>query len=136
MRFNVQNWIEQVKAKPDHIRHRYMIGCVTLSMFFVVIIWSLTITENFKKSDTTDTAESVGNILPKSSDFSLDQILSGDGSMNSKPERSGQEFLRQQEESRARLNPDEDGLKPKGDQSADKENTTDPSNIVMPKLPQ
>lgn len=135
MRFNVQNWIEQVKSKPEHIRHRYLLGCVGVSMFFVIIIWSLTITENFKKTDTVKSAEKNGNILPKTSDFSLDAILSGDGGIQEKPSKSGEDFLRQQEENRTRLNPEEEGIKPKENLSDEDETVENPSNIVMPKLP-
>ena len=95
MSFNVQNWIEQVKTKPEHIRQRYMLGCVATSMFFVVIVWSLTVTEGFKRTASTDTSEikdAASSILPKSSDFSLDQILSGEGSLEAVQPKSGEEF--------------------------------------------
>ena len=113
MRFNVQNWIEEIKGKPENIRHRYMLGCVGVSMFFVVIVWSLTVSENFKNSDTEGSSEMSNRILPQSADFSLDQILSGEENLQEKQQKSGEEFLREQEANRARLNPEEDGIKPK-----------------------
>ncbi len=135
MRFNIQNWVEQVKSRPEHIRHRYLIGCVAVSMFFVVTIWSLTITENFKKSSPVKSAEKNSNILPKTSDFSLDSILSGDGTIQDKPSKSGEDFLRQQEENRSRLDPEYEGIKPKESETGEEGATDNPSNIVMPTLP-
>lgn len=139
MSFNVQNWIEQVKAKPENIRQRYMVGCVATSMFFVVIVWSLTVTESFKKtnpSDIAETTKATGGILPKSSDFSLDQILSGEGKFEAIQPKSGEEFLREQGENRTRLDPDDEGIRPKGEEVKE-ESETDPAmqNIPMLTLP-
>lgn len=132
MRFSVQNWIEEVKAKPEHIRYRYMVGCVGCSMFFVVIVWSLTISETFKQTVNKQTAETVGSMLPKSSNFSLDQILSGEGSLQPETPRTGEEFLREQEANRTKLDPNEEGIRPKGDEVPEEEV---PTGLVMPTLP-
>lgn len=113
MRWNIQNWIEDIKAKPEHIRHRYVIGCVATSMFFIIIVWSITVSEAFKQTVTTAQSPDTGGILPKTSDFSLDQILSGQKSLNTEAPKSGETYLREQVDSRARPNPEEEGLKPK-----------------------
>lgn len=121
MRWNIQDWVEEVKRKPEHIRERYVIGCVAASMFFVIIVWSLTVTEGFKKSVAkTETATS-GGILPQPSDFSLDDILSGKDTVEAGKSKSAEEFLREQTENRARLNPDEEGVTPKEGKSAEEE---------------
>ncbi len=122
MRWNIQDWVEEVKAKPEHIRQRYVIGCVATSMFFVIIVWSLTVTEGFKKSVAkTEGTTTNGGLLPKPSDFSLDDILSGKDAANTAKSKSGEEFVREQTENRARLNPDEEGLTPKGEKPAEEE---------------
>lgn len=120
MRWNIQNWIEEVKEKPEHIRQRYVIGCVFASMFFVIIVWSLTVSENFKKTVIKkEGAASSGSILPKPSDFSLDEILSGQDSLDTNRQKSSEEFLREQQESRARIDPNESGIVPKESEPAD-----------------
>lgn len=118
MRWSIQDWVEEVKRKPEHIRHRYVIGCVTASMFFVLIIWSLTVTEGFKQSATKNEGTIGGGLIPKPSDFSLDDIFSGKDSTETNTSKSGEEFVREQTESRKRLNPDEEGVAPRGEQSA------------------
>lgn len=125
MRWNIQNWIEEVKEKPEHIRHRYVIGCVSASMFFVVIVWSLTVSENFKKTVAKkDGTATSGGMLPKPSDFSLDDILSGEESLDAAKSKSSEEFLREQGESRARIDPNETGVVPKEDMPTDADTTT------------
>lgn len=124
MRWNIQDWVEEVKEKPEHIRQRYVVGCVAASMFFVIIVWSLTVTEGFKKSVAkTEGAATNGGLLPKPSDFSLDDILSGKDSTDANKPKSGEEFVREQTENRARLNPDEEGLMPKGETLTEEDET-------------
>ncbi len=124
MRWNIQDWVEEVKQKPEHVRHRYVVGCVAASMFFVIIVWSLTVTEGFKKSVAkTETTTTNGGLLPKPSDFSLDDILSGKDSTEMNKSKSGEEFVREQTENRARLNPEEEGLMPKGETPAEEDET-------------
>jgi hypothetical protein len=116
MRWNIQNWIEEVKTKPEHIRHRYVIGCVATSMFFIIIVWSLTVSEAFKETVTTTKLPDNGGILPKASDFSLDRVLSGQQSLTTEEPKTSEVYLREKAESlenRTRLNLDEEGLKPK-----------------------
>lgn len=122
MRWNIQDWVDEVKTKPEHIRRRYVIGCVAASMFFVIIVWSLTVTEGFKKSVAKNETSTInGGILPKPSDFSLDDILSGKDTAAMNKPKSGEEFVREQTENRTRLNPDEEGVMPKGERPAEEE---------------
>lgn len=121
MRWNIQDWVEEVKRKPEHVRERYVIGCVVASMFFVVIVWSLTVTEGFKKSVAKTEATTNGGLLPKPSDFSLDDILSGKDTAETGKPKSGEEFVREQTENRTRLNPDEEGVTPKGEKPVEEE---------------
>lgn len=117
MRWNLQNWIEEVKAKPEHIRRRYVFGCVFASMFFVVIVWSLTVSENFKSTvaKTEDVTAPAAGILPRPSDFAIDELFSGEEKPDMGTPKSGGEFLREQVENRTRINPDDEGVIPKAD---------------------
>ena len=127
MRWNIQSWIEEVKKKPEHIRSRYVVGCVSASMFFVIIIWSLTVTENFKKTVAKKDVDGVSSgMLPKPSDFSLDELLSGKKPSGTSQQKSSEEFLREQVESRQRINPDEEGLVPKEDKKESGDDQTVP----------
>ncbi len=69
MRWNIQNWIEDIKAKPEHIRHRYVIGCVATSMFFIIIVWSITVSEAFKQTVTTAQSPDTGGFFRKPPTF-------------------------------------------------------------------
>lgn len=113
MKWNIQNWIEEVKTKPEHVRQRYVIGCVAASMFFVIIVWSLTVSEQFKRATPTVASDQSESLLPKPSDFSLDEFLSGKDTIEEKAAKPSDEFLREQVESRDRINPDDEGIQPK-----------------------
>jgi hypothetical protein len=127
MRWNIQDWIEEVKMKPEHIRQRYVVGCVFASMFFVIIVWSLTVSENFKKTVAkTQDVTIPGSILPKKSDFSLEQMLSEEKAPGLNEVKSGEQFLRDQVENRTRLNPSEEGVMPKSDRP------TETSDVALP----
>lgn len=121
MRWSLEGWIERVKMKPESVRQRYVIGCALASMFFVLIIWSLTVSENLKrtKTESADGAVAGNGILLKPSDFSLDDILSGEKAMEAGTPKSGEEFLREQVENRARLDLGEQGIVPKEAQSSE-----------------
>ncbi len=113
--------------KPEHIRQRYVVGCVFASMFFVIIVWSLTVSENFKKTVAkTQDVTTPGSILPKKSDFSLEQMLSEEKAPGLNEVKSGEQFLRDQVENRTRLNPSEEGVMPKSDRP------TETSDVALP----
>lgn len=41
--------IEAIQKKPDHIRIRYVWGCVFVSMVFIFLIWILSVSIAFKE---------------------------------------------------------------------------------------
>lgn len=43
---DIQDKIEEIRRQPEHIRMRYVIGIVAVIMFFVVLIWIITVREN------------------------------------------------------------------------------------------
>lgn len=38
--------IEAVRGEPEHVRMRYVVGCVSVSMVFIIGIWLLSVSEN------------------------------------------------------------------------------------------
>lgn len=44
---NINEKIEEIRQKPEHERVRYVWGAVAISMLFVVIIWIVSLKENF-----------------------------------------------------------------------------------------
>lgn len=41
---NIKQKIEQIQKKPEHIRMRYVWGCVVVLMFFIVVLWVFSMT--------------------------------------------------------------------------------------------
>ncbi len=116
MRFNLEQWIENVQAKPEPVRMRYLFGCVAFSMLLVIGIWSLSVSENFRSisGGAQRAAENTHGLLPKASDFSLDSLLSNEKSLEDrKREVSGEMFFQNQLESREQPN-FEEGFVPQG----------------------
>lgn len=44
---NISDKIEEIRQKPEHERMRYVWGMVSVSMFFVIIIWIVSLKDNF-----------------------------------------------------------------------------------------
>ncbi len=122
MRFNLEQWIAHVQAKPDHVRMRYLVGSVTLSMLMVLGVWSLSVSEGVRalSQSAQETANEVQGILPKTSNFSLDSLLSGEKSLEErKKEVSGELFFQEQLDSKQSPNFEEDGaIAPAEDETA------------------
>jgi hypothetical protein len=73
--------IEAIREQPEHIRMRYVIGCLAVSMFFIVGIWLLSLGESFQSigSDVPAAAQRGKDLLPK------DQPSLGDLIQSAKP---------------------------------------------------
>ena len=127
MRFNFQRWVEEVQAKPEQVRLRYVAGCVAFSMLLVVGVWALSVSEDFRaiSLEAIDSAKEAEGLLPKASNFSLDALLSGEKSLEErKREVSGELFFQQQLEAREKPNFKEEGFLPNSGE--DTANPTDP----------
>lgn len=48
---NIEKKIEEIRAEPEHVRIRYVIGAVVISMLFVIIIWIASIKQTFQDFD-------------------------------------------------------------------------------------
>lgn len=57
--------IEQIRRQPEHIRRRYAIGCLAVSMALVIGLWFLTVQENMSNAarDLSGAAQS-GSLSP------------------------------------------------------------------------
>jgi hypothetical protein len=53
----IQNKIEEIRKKPEHIRLRYVWAMVAVSMFFIIIIWFFSL-----KSGQTEKAPALNGI--------------------------------------------------------------------------
>jgi Na+/H+ antiporter NhaC len=49
---NIQKKIEAIRQKPEHIRMRYVWVMVAISMFFIIIIWLISLSSMKNDSDT------------------------------------------------------------------------------------
>ncbi len=45
---SIQEKLEEIKKQPEHIRMRYVIGCVVISMIFVFVVWFVSLKQNFE----------------------------------------------------------------------------------------
>lgn len=46
---SIHNRIETIRQKPEHIRMRYVLGSVFLSMLLISILWIFSITTSFQR---------------------------------------------------------------------------------------
>ncbi len=47
---NLIRYIENIRQKPEHIRKRYVLAGVAISMFFIIIIWLFSLSETLSRS--------------------------------------------------------------------------------------
>lgn len=45
---SIQEKLEEIKKQPEHIRMRYVVGCVVVSMIFVFVVWLVSLKQNFE----------------------------------------------------------------------------------------
>jgi hypothetical protein len=55
---NLQDKIKEIQQKPEHIRLRYVWGCVAISMFFIVVLWVFSMTAGRVSSNESGLSES------------------------------------------------------------------------------
>jgi hypothetical protein len=61
MALNLNDTIEAIRQKPEHVRMRYAIGLALICMVFVTIIWLLTVRQGFSDS-SPETKERVNEV--------------------------------------------------------------------------
>ena len=69
--------IDSIRQQPEHIRMRYVLGCLFVSMLFILGIWLLSVGESFRSiSEETPSAALSGKaLLPKDPVPSLSDLL-------------------------------------------------------------
>lgn len=45
---NIQNKIEEIRRQPEHIRMRYVLGSVSISMVLIGILWIFSLTTSLQ----------------------------------------------------------------------------------------
>lgn len=83
--------IEAIRREPEHIRMRYVMLSVAVSMVFVVLLWALSVYEGFR-SAADQPAGIPGMELPKAP--SLDDF-SGKGTAKTAP--TGEDFFQSEQ---------------------------------------
>jgi len=85
---DLNNKIEEIRQKPEHIRLRYVWGGVAISMFFIVIIWVFSLNESMNKVKPTENSslpdikqsleeiQSTKDSIPSISDMTKDSSAS------------------------------------------------------------
>ena len=96
-------------------------------MFFIVIVWSLTVTQIFQGSQKKDIQgkETASSLFPKAANVSIDDVLKGIRSIGDTPQKTGQEFLREQQQNQDRLKPNDEGIMPKDERAQKKQEAVD-----------
>lgn len=83
---NINKKIEEIRRKPEHIRHRYVLGAVAISMLLILIIWIFSIKESFKSMSSEEEnfsklKESFDENINKENLPSLESLLEESGRM-------------------------------------------------------
>lgn len=109
----LEQWIESVRQKPEHIRVRYVIGCVAASMVLVIGVWLLSVSEGFKNVAQDAETSEFQQILPRPSDFSLDALIEGKQSLGTEePPVSGESYFQDQYQGKTEPKLGEEGIQP------------------------
>ncbi|MDO8566385.1 MAG: hypothetical protein Q7S04_04385 [Candidatus Moranbacteria bacterium] len=92
--------IEWVRRQPEHIRMRYVLGSLFVSMVFILGIWFLSLAESFQsiKQDTSAAAFKGKELLPKEGVPSLSGLLEQATPLrvDGQGEKTGKEYFNEQ----------------------------------------
>lgn len=91
--------IEWVREQPEHIRKRYVIICLAVSMAFIVGIWLLSLQAGFRSigQDIPAAAEKGRELLPDGQVPSLGDLLEQSEPLRvGGQEKTGQEYFDEQ----------------------------------------
>lgn len=102
MKINIWEKIEQIREQPEHIRMRYVFGCLAVSMTFIIGIWLLSLKESFGNisRDVSNTAEKSKEQLPDVKIPSLEGLMEQNAPLgadtNKGEEKTGQKYFEEQ----------------------------------------
>lgn len=93
--------IEKIRREPEHIRKRYVIICLSLTMVFIVGIWFLSLRESFHNvaRDLPEATEEGQSFFPTGEGTpSLNTLLEQASPLRVEGEddKTGQEFFQEQ----------------------------------------
>lgn len=92
--------IEWIRAQPEHIRMRYVLGYLFVSMLFILGIWFLSLAESFQdmKKAAPGAVLSGKEFLPKEGVPSLSDLLEQSVPLQAdeRKEQSGKEYFDKQ----------------------------------------
>lgn len=77
MKMSLWEKIEAIREQPEHIRMRYVLGCLVVSMLFIIGIWLLSVGESFRSisKEVPAAVDKSKELLPKDSTSSLSGLL-------------------------------------------------------------
>lgn len=59
---NLAQKIEEIRKQPDHVRERYVWGCVIASMTLILTIWFFSLVAMFKKDNPQTGPDGIDNL--------------------------------------------------------------------------
>lgn len=105
--------IEWIREQPEHIRMRYVFGCLLVSMAFIVGIWLLSLKESFRSigRDVPAAVEQGKELLPGGETPSLNDLLEQAAPLRTdgQDEKTGQEYFEEQFRTQAEGTRDDTG---------------------------
>lgn len=77
MRDTLWEKIEAIRQEPEHVRRRYVYGCLVVSMAFIFGIWTLSLKESFRSvtDDVPQAVEKGRELLPQTGTSSLSDLM-------------------------------------------------------------
>lgn len=91
--------IEHIREQPEHIRMRYVLGCLFVSMTFILGIWLLSLKESFNSIRRMMSLMPEGKeLLPADGTTSLNDLLKGAVPMriDDQAQQTGKEYFEEQ----------------------------------------
>ena len=92
--------IEWIREQPEHIRKRYALLCLAVSMVFILGVWLLSLKSSFRNigQDIPAAAEKGRELLPDGQVPSLGNLLEQGKSLDAggQGEKTGQEYFNEQ----------------------------------------
>lgn len=92
--------IEWIREQPENIRMRYVLGCLFVSMAFILGIWLLSLKESFQsiKRDVPEVSEKGKELLPANGATSLKDLFNQSVPMriDGQKEQTGEEYFEEQ----------------------------------------
>ncbi|MEK9173904.1 MAG: hypothetical protein AAB845_01425 [Patescibacteria group bacterium] len=92
----IEKKILEIREQPEAVRMRYLLLCLGVTMFFVVIIWAFSL-----KESVNDISKESFNVplptLPVEEGKSLQSLMESNEALKTKPEGAGLEEILQPE---------------------------------------